>query len=71
VTKSEIINSIKGGENQKIELKSSFGKSVIETVVAFSNASGGRIIMGCYKWSQRYFCQPCLPFGSSGWLCAP
>jgi len=47
MTKSEIIDSIKFGENQKMEIKSSFGKGVIETVVAFSNTGGGRVIIGC------------------------
>lgn len=31
------------GEGQTVEFKSSFQKEVIETVVAFANAQGGKI----------------------------
>jgi ATP-dependent DNA helicase RecG len=34
------------GEGQTIEFKSSFQKEVIETVVAFANARGGKILIG-------------------------
>jgi len=37
------------GENQWLEFKESFGKEIIETVVAFSNASGGTILIGVDK----------------------
>ena len=47
MTKTKNIQElIHQGENQEIEFKTSFGKEVIETVVAFSNAKGGRIIVG-------------------------
>lgn len=37
---------IEQGENQFVEFKRSFQKEVIETVVAFANAKGGRIFIG-------------------------
>ena len=33
-------------ENQYIEYKSSFNDSVIETLVAFANSKGGRVLVG-------------------------
>ncbi len=42
----DIMNVIKKGENQFVEFKTSFSKEVIETVVAFSNAKGGTIVIG-------------------------
>ncbi|MDR2563689.1 MAG: putative DNA binding domain-containing protein [Prevotellaceae bacterium] len=36
-----------GKETGEVEFKSSFGKEVIESVVAFSNYKGGRIVIGC------------------------
>ena len=43
---SNIFNIINEGENQKTEFKTSFGKAVIESVVAFSNTNGGKVIIG-------------------------
>ena len=37
------------GENQQLEFKESFGKETAETVAAFSNASGGTILIGVDK----------------------
>ncbi|MBA7556421.1 hypothetical protein ES705_49129 [subsurface metagenome] len=37
---------IDSGESQTVEFKSTFGKEVIESIVAFSNAKGGKIIVG-------------------------
>ena len=34
------------GENQRVEFKSSFQKEVIESIVAFANAKGGKIFIG-------------------------
>jgi len=34
------------GENLHVEFKSSFNKEVIETLVAFSNAKGGKVFIG-------------------------
>lgn len=39
----------KTGENQQLEFKESFGKETAETVTAFSNASGGTIMIGVDK----------------------
>ncbi len=44
--KEEILQIIKQGENETIEFKTSFGKEVIESIVAFSNTKGGKIIVG-------------------------
>jgi len=38
---------IEEGEGETVEFKSSFTKEVIETIVAFSNTKGGKIIIGC------------------------
>jgi len=43
----DIRNLIEQGEGETIELKSSFTKDVIETIVSFSNTKGGKIIIGC------------------------
>ncbi len=54
----EILSKISQGENEIQEFKSSFGKEVIETIVAFANTNGGNLF-GC--WSSccikfRYYC---------------
>jgi len=41
-----ILHSIKQGENETLELKTSFGKEVIESIVAFANSRGGKVIIG-------------------------
>lgn len=46
MTEKEIKNNISQGENEFVEFKSSFNKEVIETLVAFANAKGGRIFIG-------------------------
>ena len=43
---SEIQNLIRSGENETLEFKSSFNNELIETLVAFANTSGGKIITG-------------------------
>ena len=40
------INIIQQGETQTVELKTSFGKEVLESVCAFSNTKGGCIFIG-------------------------
>jgi ATP-dependent DNA helicase RecG len=45
--RNDIAALVRQGESESLELKSSFGKEVIETIVAFSNTRGGRIILGC------------------------
>ena len=44
--KKSILSLIKNGESQTLEFKTSFQKEVIETIVAFANTSGGRILIG-------------------------
>jgi ATP-dependent DNA helicase RecG len=39
--------SLPANESDAIEFKSSFNKEVIETIVAFSNTHGGKIVLGC------------------------
>ena len=34
------------GENEFVEFKTSFNKETIETLVAFSNAKGGKVLLG-------------------------
>lgn len=46
MNKKEIFHIIALGENETTELKTSFGKEVIESIVAFSNSKGGKIIVG-------------------------
>jgi ATP-dependent DNA helicase RecG len=46
LTSKNLIHIISKGESEILELKSSFNKSVIETIVAFSNTRGGRIVIG-------------------------
>ena len=45
-----MINSLQkiidSGESQTVEFKSSFGKEVIESLVAFSNSKGGKVVVG-------------------------
>src|SRR6056297_3213081 len=42
----KIAEIIKQGESETVEFKTSFGKDVIETAVAFANTRGGRILIG-------------------------
>ena len=46
MTKNELYHIITQGENETTEFKSSFGKEVIESIVAFSNSKGGKVIVG-------------------------
>jgi len=39
-------NIIEQGEKHNIEFKQSFNKQLIETIVAFSNTKGGKILIG-------------------------
>nr|MDA3859867.1 putative DNA binding domain-containing protein [Melioribacteraceae bacterium] len=43
---NEIEQIIQNGESEVVEFKLSFSKSVIETIVAFSNNKGGKILIG-------------------------
>ncbi len=46
IDKVKIKGLLSGGESEQIEFKSSFQKEVIESVVAFANAKGGKILIG-------------------------
>lgn len=37
---------IRKGESETLEFKSNFGNEAIETLVAFSNTKGGRVVIG-------------------------
>ena len=41
-----LLEQIQKGEGQKTEFKTSFQKEVIESVVAFANAKGGKVFIG-------------------------
>jgi ATP-dependent DNA helicase RecG len=43
---AEIEKLIQSGENESLEFKSNFNNELIETLVAFANTSGGKIITG-------------------------
>jgi len=42
----KILSLMKQGESQTVEFKTSFQKEVVESVVAFANAKGGKIFIG-------------------------
>jgi ATP-dependent DNA helicase RecG len=42
----ELLAHIAQGETETLEFKSAFGKEVIETLVAFANTQGGRLLIG-------------------------
>ena len=46
MTEKELVHIITQGENETVEFKQSFNKAVIETLVAFSNNRGGKVIIG-------------------------
>jgi len=46
MTKDELYHIISNGESETVEFKSMFGKEVIESIVAFSNSKGGKVIIG-------------------------
>ena len=46
LTPEELLNIIRQGENETVEFKTSFGKEVIETICAFANNKGGKVILG-------------------------
>ncbi len=46
MNEKQLKNIINLGENETVEIKSSFNKTVIETIVAFSNHKGGKIFVG-------------------------
>jgi len=46
ITIEELNRLLTLGESETIEYKSSFTKEVIETIVAFSNKRGGKLLLG-------------------------
>ena len=46
MTKREFQQLIANGESESVEFKSSFDKETIETLTAFANSKGGRVIIG-------------------------
>ncbi|MCD4682066.1 MAG: ATP-binding protein, partial [Bacteroidales bacterium] len=42
----ELIKLVNQGESETLEFKTSFSKAVIETIVAFSNTRGGKVLIG-------------------------
>ena len=42
----KLLADIQAGESETVELKSSFDKEVIETLVAFANTKGGKVFVG-------------------------
>ena len=42
----KLLAQIQKGEGQITEFKTSFQKEVIETIVAFANAKGGKVFIG-------------------------
>jgi ATP-dependent DNA helicase RecG len=43
-SEKEILKTIKRGESETVEFKKTFDRETIETLCAFANAGGGRII---------------------------
>ena len=54
LTRDEILILIAGGESQTLEFKSSFQKEVMETISAFANAGGGKIMIGVAQTIERW-----------------
>ena len=46
MTQKELKHIITQGENETVEFKQSFSKTIIETLVAFSNSQGGQVLIG-------------------------
>ena len=46
MTKHDLNNIILNGESETVEFKLTFNKGVIETLVAFSNTKGGKVLIG-------------------------
>jgi len=46
MTTNQLLHIIEQGESETLEFKTSFNRAVIETIIAFSNANGGNIVLG-------------------------
>ncbi len=53
MTDQELHHLIQQGESETLEFKTSFSKTVIETIVAFSNTKGGTIFLGISNQKER------------------
>ena len=42
----KINHTLKSGESQTLEFKTTFNRDVIETLVAFANTQGGTVLIG-------------------------
>ena len=52
MTPTELHALIAAGESQTLEFKSSFDKAAIQSLVAFANAQGGRVLVGMSDMGQ-------------------
>jgi len=46
MNKQGILHIIKQGENEQVEFKQNFNQQAIQTLVAFANSNGGKVIIG-------------------------
>jgi len=46
MTTNQLLHIIEQGESETLEFKTSFNRAVIETIIAFSNANSGNIVLG-------------------------
>jgi ATP-dependent DNA helicase RecG len=46
MTEAQLVHILKEGESETVEFKQAFSKAVFETIVAFSNHIGGKILIG-------------------------
>ncbi|MDR1975214.1 MAG: putative DNA binding domain-containing protein [Bacteroidales bacterium] len=46
MTTEKLQIALQSGESEQLEFKTSFGQDAIETLVAFANAKGGRVLLG-------------------------
>jgi len=46
MNKETILHIINQGENEQVEFKQNFNRQAIETLVAFANSKGGKIVIG-------------------------
>ena len=52
MTPDELYTLIAAGESLTLEFKSSFDKAAIQSLVAFANAQGGRVLVGLSDTGQ-------------------
>ena len=49
---SDILKLIESGEGERMEFKTSFNIEAIETLVAFANTKGGKIVVGINRKNE-------------------